>query len=95
MIGSLLTLAEAAPTLPPWRPFLDPLPSAWMQHWYLWLPVVSFLVALVYKAVRVRHLRELPFQVALMTVQIILGMIGLAIASYLLVEIYVAWIRGS
>lgn len=81
--------------LPPWRPFLDPLPNAWMEHWYLWLPVMSLLVSLVYKAVRVETLRELPYQTALMTVQVILSMIGLALASYLLVELYVPFIRGG
>jgi hypothetical protein len=85
----------AAAAVPAYRPFIDPLPAWAMEHWYIWLTLLSLLVSLTYKAVRVRSLRELPYQTLLMTAQTVLGMIGLAAASYLLVEVYVTWLRGG
>ncbi|MGD9690496.1 MAG: hypothetical protein AB7K52_12220 [Phycisphaerales bacterium] len=80
----------------PWRPFLDPMPMAWFDHWYLFLIPLSLLVAVSYKAVRVQDWTAGAYirQVAIMTVQIIVGMIALALASYLLVEVFVPWARG-
>lgn len=80
----------------PYRPFLDPMPLAWFDLWWLYLIPLSFFVSFTYKAVRMHDWTLATFarQTLLMTVQIILGMIGLAIASYLLVEIFVPWVRS-
>ncbi len=76
---------------PGWRPFVDPLPLAAFTHWYAYLIPISFLIAMVYKAVRQRDLKGYWRNVAAMTVQIIGGMIALALASFLLIEVYLRW----
>ena len=64
-----------------WRPFLDPMNlHAW---WWAFLLPLSVGVSAAYKAVRVDDLKDWPRQVAVMTAQIILGMILLGIAAYL------------
>ncbi len=64
-----------------WRPFLDPMNlHAW---WWAFLLPLSIGVSVAYKAVRVDDLKDWPRQVAVMTAQIILGMILLGIAAYL------------
>jgi len=80
----------------PWRPFLDPMPLAWFDAWYLWMIPLAAFVALSYKAVRAYDIKPAPFLrgVAIMTVQIILGMVALAAASYLLVEVFVPLISA-
>lgn len=67
-----------------WRPFLDPLP---LDHvWFLLLFPMAFFVALGYKAVRTVDLKLLAREVAVMTTQIVLGMIALGLATYLFVQ---------
>ena len=64
-----------------WRPFLDPMNlHAW---WWAFLLPLSLGVSVAYKAVRVGTLDGYWRQVAVMTAQIILGMILLGIATYL------------
>jgi hypothetical protein len=64
-----------------WRPFLDPLNlHAW---WWAFLLPLSLGIAVAYKAVRVPTLAGYWRAVAIMTAQIILGMIVLGIAAYL------------
>lgn len=84
-------MSAPLPPLPPWRPFVDPLPLTAFSHWYVFLLPISFLIAVVYKAVRQRDMRSYWRNVAAMTVQIIGGMIALAVASYALVEVYLRW----
>ncbi|MFT3687037.1 MAG: hypothetical protein QM783_19300 [Phycisphaerales bacterium] len=79
---SLLTLAAAGP----WRPFLDPINAH--SFWYLLLIPISFFIAVAYKAVRVKTLTGYWTAVVVMTVQIVLGMIALAVVFYLLVQVY-------
>lgn len=70
-----------------WRPFLDPIDvHGWT--WALLLPL-ALLVAWVYKAVRVRHLRQWPREMAVMAVQVVIVMLVLAAGFYLLVEVVV------
>ncbi len=73
-----------------WRPFLDPLPVHSMWFWFL-IPL-SFGIAVSYKAARMRKLDRYWNQVAMMTVQIVLGMVALAAASFLFVMVYVRFI---
>jgi hypothetical protein len=94
-VNWLWTLAQApAPVLPPWRPFIDPLPASVMRYWFIFLPLLSLLISVVYKAVRIPDLKSYLVQVLYMTTQIVLGMVALAVASYLLVEVYLAAARG-
>lgn len=79
---SFFTLADTGP----WRPFLDPINAH--SFWYLLLIPISFFIAVAYKAVRVRTLKGFWTVVAVMTIQIILGMIALAVAFYLWVQVY-------
>ncbi len=75
-----LTLAQG------WRPFLDPVNAH--SFWYLLLVPISFFIAIAYKAVRVKTFDGYWTAVTVMTVQIIAGMIALAVAFYLLVQVY-------
>lgn len=72
------------------RPFLDPLNVH--DVWWMFLMPLALGIAIVYKAVRLPTLERYWLQVFIMTAQIILGMLGLAIASYLFVEVYVRFI---
>ncbi len=58
------------------------------DHIWLVLPLCA-VVAVVYKTLRVRHLRQLPFQVLAVWAYMAVGLAALAVAFYLLVE-YVA-----
>lgn len=69
-----------------WRPFLDPLDLH--RWWYLLLIPIALGVSMAYKAVRVRDLGTYPWQVGMMTVQVVLGMIALAFAAHLIVEVF-------
>lgn len=70
-----------------WRPFLDPLQlHAW---WWAFLFPLAFGIAVTYKAVRMPTLEGYARQVAMMTVQIVLGMILLGVASFIFIELIV------
>jgi hypothetical protein len=71
-----------------WIPFVEPL-NALQDIWYLLLLPLSFGLAMIYKAMRVPDLSRYWREVALMTVQIMLGMIGLAIALVILVQLLI------
>ena len=74
---------------PPYRPFIDPLDVH--GYWWAMLLPMAIGIALVYKAVRVRDLSRYWREVLVMTGEIIVGMVLLAAASYLLVEVYARW----
>jgi hypothetical protein len=93
----LLTTAQAPASpiraKPPYRPFIDPLE---VHTWWWWLLIpMSLGIAVVYKAVRVKNVNDSwgPYlrEVVVMTLQIVIGMILLAVASYGLVEVYARW----
>ncbi len=67
-----------------WTPFLQPAPA--VQHWW-WLLVIPMAlgVALAYKSIRTHDLRDYPRAVAVMTLQIVGAMVGIAVGLYLLV----------
>jgi hypothetical protein len=67
-----------------YRPFIDPINLH--DWWFLLLGPMALGISIAYKAVRMLDLKDYVRQVVLMTVQIILGMIGLGIASYLFVQ---------
>lgn len=77
--------------LPAWTPFIDPLPVNFHDAWWILLPPLALAIAMTYKAVRLNRLDAYWKQVGIMTAQIVLGMIALALALHLLVEVYAAF----
>jgi hypothetical protein len=67
-----------------YRPFIDPIAAD--HWWYLLLIPLSLGIAVAYKGVRVAELKDFPRQVAAMTVQIVVAMILLGLASYIFVQ---------
>jgi uncharacterized membrane-anchored protein len=85
MTGACLQLA--------WRPFLDPIDAHGV--WYLFLVPLALGISIAYKAVRVGDMRSYWKDVAVMTTQIILAMIALAIASYVIILVIVPRLPGA
>lgn len=75
-----------------WTPFLDPLPLH--GSWWFTIGPLALFISMAYKAVRVTDLRDYWKQVALMTIQTILGMIGLAILVFVIVELVIPRVVG-
>jgi hypothetical protein len=90
--------AEAGASVPPadlpYRPFIDPVRGPVHSHWYILLLPMAFGIAVVYKAVMLRTMEHYWTQVIYLTAQIVVGMILLALASYLLVMQYVPFIAS-
>lgn len=88
LLNTITTIAATAPAphSPP-RFFLEPLPI--QDQWWLTLIPLALFVSIAYKAVRVRTFRGFWAQVLIMTLQIIVAMIALAVAIYLFVELIV------
>ncbi|MBL0871528.1 MAG: hypothetical protein IBJ18_13225 [Phycisphaerales bacterium] len=71
-----------------YRPFID---AVDVHHWWFLLLIpIAFLVSIGYKAVRMHELTGYVRQVLMMTVQIVVGMVLLAVAFYALVA-YAQW----
>ena len=70
-----------------WRIFLNPMELG-TAHVWLVLPLCA-LVAVVYKAIRVEHLRDLPRQILNLWALMAVALTALGAAFYLLLE-YVA-----
>ena len=66
-------------------PFLDPI-SAVHVWWYLLVIPLSFGVSVIYRALRVPSLDHFWRGVGVMTVQIVVAMVALAILLLILVE---------
>ncbi len=80
-----MLLAAAAAQSIGYRPFLDPMWGAWSDGvWPFLLLPLCVGVAVVYKSIKCRSMRDVPRQAASITFWIILGMI---IAGALLVAI--------
>jgi hypothetical protein len=69
-------------------PFLDPL-HFFQDWWYLLLIPLSFGISVIYKALRMPRLRRFWREVALMTTQIVLAMVGLAILLIVVVQVLI------
>jgi len=65
-------------------PFVHPL-TIFHEWWYLLLLPLAFGISVIYKAIRLNSLENYWRQVAAMTTQIVLAMIGLAIALAILI----------
>jgi len=66
-------------------PFLYPI-SLFHDWWYLLILPLSFGISIIYKALRLGSLNRFWRQVVMMSIQILLSMIGLAIALLILVQ---------
>jgi hypothetical protein len=77
----------------PYRPFIDPIDA--QSYWFALLIPLALGIAIAYKAVRMPDMNGYPRQVLFMTVQIILGMVALALAFYLFVLVYLPWASGA
>jgi hypothetical protein len=89
--------SDAAVSVSPilgWKPFLQPAPNA--QHWW-WLLLIpmAFGVSLAYKAIRVDDLGQLPRETLRMAAQIVFGMVGLAVALYVLVILILPYLPAE
>lgn len=62
-----------------WTPFLDPIPI-WSNAVWPWLLLpLAIAVALVYKSVKCRTMRQVPREAAVIAVWIVLGMVIAAV----------------
>ncbi|MBY0313482.1 MAG: hypothetical protein K2W85_15565 [Phycisphaerales bacterium] len=75
---------------PPYRPFIDPVQID--GYWWMFLPLMALLIALVYKAVKHANLKTYWWAVAKMTLEIVAGMVLLGVTSYLVVEVFARYI---
>lgn len=69
-------------------PFLYPM-DLFHDWWYLLILPLSFGIAMVYKAMRLVDLSRFWREVVAMSIQITLGIIGLAIALMILVQLII------
>jgi hypothetical protein len=69
-------------------PFVHPL-NCFHEWWYVLLLPLAFGISVIYKAVRVPTLEGFWRLVAIMTAQIVLAMIALAIALIILVNVLI------
>lgn len=71
-----------------WIPFVQPLPgiSAW---WPLLLIPLALGISMVYKALRVNSLEDYPKEVALMTTQIVIAMVCIALILTIIVQLVI------
>mgnify|MGYP003387484363 FL=1 len=69
------------------RFFIDPINAH--QWWWALLVPLAFFISVAYKAVRLTSMGHYWRQVGMMTVQILLGLVGLAALSLVVVELIV------
>ena len=70
-----------------YTPFLDPMPMPGGM-WWLTLAPLALGIAVVYKAIKLDDLRRYPKQVVMMTTQIVVVMIALAVG----IQVVVGWV---
>ncbi len=68
-----------------WVPFIQPLPGI-QSNWLWLLPILIFGIAMMYKAVRVIDLATYWREVGIMTLQVLLAFLGLAVGIFILVQ---------
>jgi hypothetical protein len=68
-----------------WTPFLEPM-NAMQSWWYLLLIPLVFGISVIYRALRVEDYAIYWQSVIIMTVQIVLGIGGIAIALGMFVQ---------
>lgn len=82
MITFAVSLAHWLPTVAGYRPFLDPVPID--DFWLILLVPLVIAVAVVYKAIKLDDLSELPRQATHLAGQIMVFMVLAAAALWLL-----------
>lgn len=73
-----------------YTPFLTPLDLH--DHWWFTLAPLALGISIAYKAVRLKDLSKFWPAVAVMTVQIIGGMMALALLAFVIVEVLARWL---
>ena len=68
-----------------WIPLFDPI-NFFQDWWFLLAVPMAFLVSMIYKAMRTRLLYIYWRQVIFLTIQILMGMTGLMLSIYVLIE---------
>ena len=76
-------------SLSAYTPFISPLPGV-AAGWYLTLPPLCVAVAVVYKAIKCRHVSQIPREAAGTAAWIFFGLIGAGAALLL-----VLWLLGA
>lgn len=69
-------------------PFITPI-AFFHDWWYLLLPVIAFGIAIIYKAMYLPSLDGFWRKVGIMTLQIVLGIVGLAILLTIVVQLVI------
>ena len=77
-----------------YTPFLQPLPLH--DWWWFTLIPMAWFISMAYKGVRLREPTARLYwrAVAIMTVQIVLGLVALAIGLYVFTDFLVPWYEG-
>lgn len=87
MSDTLISTMPTSLTLA-WRPLLDPITMH--DHWYVLIVPLAIGIAITYKAVRVPDPARFWRAVAEFALMIVVGMVGLGLATYLFVEVFAA-----
>ena len=77
-----------------WIPFIQPL-NIFHQWWYLLLVPLSLGISIIYKGVRMKSLQGFWRETTIMTVQIVLAMVALAVLVTLLVQVIIPWLPAE
>ena len=77
-----------------WIPFIEPL-NLFHEWWYLLLVPLSLGISIVYKGVRMKVLAGFWRETTIMTVQIVLAMVALAVLVTLLVQVIIPWLPAE
>ena len=77
---------SVAPILASYRPFLDPLPYSWDYWPWLLLPL-CIGVAVVYKSIKCRTMKQVPREAAGITVWILAGLGAAAVVLVVIVKL--------
>ena len=70
-----------------WTPFIDPIDAH--AVWFLLLVPLCLLISVAYKAARCGDMRRYPRQVLTMTAQVLVGMVLLAVATFVVLVVIV------
>ena len=71
-----------------WTPFIEPM-NAMQSVWYLLLLPMVFGISVVYRALREKQYATYWRSVAIMTGQVVIGIVGIAVALGLFVQIVI------
>ncbi len=81
-----LPVAASVSSILAYRPFLDPLPYSWVFWPWLLLPLVVG-VAVVYKSIKCRTMKQVPREAAGITVWILAGLASAAVVLVTIVKL--------